>query len=109
MQAEVAEQFGVHVESLKNWERGVGVPSLRQIRAITKFLGYDPEPQPRIMAERIVYLRSRLGLTQKQLANALSTDAVTLCRWEKGTATPPLEKLRMLDSLNSAKAGAIPR
>jgi DNA-binding transcriptional regulator YiaG len=103
MQAEVAEKLGVHVESLKNWERGVGVPALLQVGAIIRFLGYDPEPEPKTMPERIVYLRRRLGLTQKKLAKALATDAVTLYRWEKGTLKPPLDRLQRLEHLYSAR------
>lgn len=103
MQAEVAEKLEVNVESLKNWERGFAAPSLRQLRRIIKFLGYDPEPEPKTIPERIAYLRRRLGLTQKKLASVLSINAVTLYHWEKGRARPPEQKLRKLESLQLGK------
>ena len=109
MQAEVATKLGINVESLKNWERGVGTPALRQIRAIISFLGYDPEPKPKTVPERIVYLRRRLGLTQKKLAKALRTDAVTLYYWEKGTLMPPTQKLQRLEDLYATRGESTPR
>lgn len=105
MQKDVAQLLGVHVESLKNWERDVGSPLIRQIPRIIAFLGYDPEPEPQLLSGRIAYVRRRLGLTQEDLAKALAIDPVTVYRWEKGLSTPPATKLRLLTDLLPAGSG----
>lgn len=99
MQKDVAKQLGVHVESLKNWEHGVGRPLPRQIPQIIAFLGYNPEPQPASMSRRIVHARHQLGFTQKKLARALGTDPVSVYRWENGLSEPAPAKFKELESL----------
>jgi DNA-binding transcriptional regulator YiaG len=42
MQQQVADQLGVHIESVKNWERGVHTPSQAVTAKIVEFLGYAP-------------------------------------------------------------------
>jgi len=39
LQKEVAAKLRVNIETLKNWERGAGSPSIRLIPAIVEFLG----------------------------------------------------------------------
>ena len=102
MQKQVAEQLGVHIEPLKNWEHGLGTPLPRQIPQIIAFLGYNPEPEPASMSRRIVHARHQLGFTQKELARALSTDPITVYRWEKDLTVPPVEKLQQLQVLLAA-------
>ena len=109
MQKDVAKQLGVHVESLKNWEHGVGRPLARQIPRIISFLGYNPEPEPASLSRRIVHARHQIGFTQKEFARALETDAVTIYRWEKALAEPPQEKLRRLQGLLAAFPPFIPQ
>jgi DNA-binding transcriptional regulator YiaG len=99
MQKQVARQLWVNVETLKNWERGVGTPLPRQVPRIMDFLGYDPEPEPKGMPQRIVHIRSRLGFTQEQFAKALAVDPVTVYRWEKGLATVSSEILLRMKAL----------
>jgi len=93
LQRTVAENLRVHIESLKNRERGVGLPSIRQMPRIIEFLGYDPELQPKTLAKRLAYARRRLGLTEKDLAEKLDVDPGTILRWEKGACVPPAKKL----------------
>jgi DNA-binding transcriptional regulator YiaG len=97
MQGELAKRLGVHVESLKNWERGVTSPTIRHIPKILEFLGYNPEPQPESQADRIVYARRQLGLAQEQLAQMLAIDLVTLYRWENGLAATPTKTLQKIE------------
>ena len=99
MQKDVAKRLCVHIESVKNWERGAGSPSIRQIPRIIEFLGFDPEPEPETLPERLAYTRRRLGLTQEELANILNVDPGTLYRWEKGDSAPSAEKLERLRGL----------
>jgi transcriptional regulator with XRE-family HTH domain len=61
MQQEVAERLGVHVESVKNWERGAGSPTIKQIPKIIEFLGYAPAPLPGTILEQIRAARRRLA------------------------------------------------
>ena len=49
------------------------------------------------LSENIRALRRRHGLTQEQLAEALGVSRQTVSKWENGTATPELEKLRALN------------
>ena len=104
MQADLATRLGVHMESLKNWERGATKPAIRYIPRIVEFLGYNPEPTPDKQAARLIHIRRQLGLTQEALAEALAIDPVTLYRWENGLSTPPETKLRQLRDLLSKAA-----
>jgi transcriptional regulator with XRE-family HTH domain len=103
MQAEIAKQLGVHVESVKNWERGAGTPKIRQIPKIVAFLGYEPEPEPEALPKRIAYARRRLGFTQEDLARALGVNPVTIYRWENSISVPPTAELQRLQELLRAK------
>jgi transcriptional regulator with XRE-family HTH domain len=103
MQIEVAERLAVHVESVKNWERGATVPTVHQIPRIIEFLGYDPLPAPTNLQDRLVYVRHGVGFTQESLAKALGVDPVTVYRWENGMTAPPPSKLQRLEELLSAK------
>ena len=99
MQAEVGRRLGVHRGSVQNWERGVGVPGVRQMPAIIEFLGYDPEPEPEGLPKRIAYARRRLGFAQEDLALALKTSLVKLWQWESGRSHPDENKLLKLQHL----------
>ena len=99
MQAEVGRRLAVHKGSVQNWERGVGVPGIRLLPAIIEFLGYDPEPEPKSLPERIAYARRRLGFTQEDMARALEVNPVTVWSWESGRTEPSGSKLRQLQAL----------
>lgn len=101
LQKEVAATLGVHIETLRNWERGVGTPLNGYIPRIIQFLGFDPEPEPAEIPGRVVYARRRLGLTQEDLAKRLRVDPVTVYRWEKGFSEPSAQMLKMIDALRS--------
>ncbi len=109
LQQEVAKRLGVHVESVKNWERGATCPTLRQLPKIIQFLGYDPEPAPKTTLEWIRDARRRLGLTQKDLAKTLGTDSVTVYRWEKGLSAAPAKAFEILGKLLREKRITTPR
>ena len=102
MQREVAVQLGVHIESVKNWERGLISPAIRQMPKIIAFLGYDPEPEPAGIPQRILSFRRRLGLTQEGLAKTLAVDPVTVYRWEKGVSVPPVKTLQRIQDLRKS-------
>ena len=103
LQKDVAAGLRVNIETLKNWERGVGSPSIRQIPAILAFLGYDPEPVPKNLAGQIRYARRRLGMTQKKLGKAIGVGDSMLWHWEAGRAHPDEPTLRKIRSLLSSR------
>ncbi len=103
LQKDLANQFGVHEQSIGLWERGVGVPMIRHFLQIIAFLGYDPEPEPESLPKRIAYARRRLGFTQDDLAEALEVDTVSIWRWDSGQVEPPAARLGRLNELLKAK------
>jgi DNA-binding transcriptional regulator YiaG len=98
-QSEVARTLGVHIETFKNWERGVNVPTGRVIPKILGFLGYDPVPKPTSLAGRILQHRRTSGLTQVQFARVLDVNPSTLAGWESGLHTPTKEHRNRLFSV----------
>jgi DNA-binding XRE family transcriptional regulator len=100
-QKNVAVTLGVNIETLKNWERGVGSPMIRHMPSIIKFLGYDPDPEAEAgnLPQWIAYARRRLGYTQEKLAETLDVDPTTIWRWERGDCPPPEPKLAELRRL----------
>ena len=49
--------------------------------------------------EAINELRTRLGLTQKELATRLKVDAITVSRWERGSQAPTLRAIAKMQRL----------
>ena len=107
MQQDIAKRLGVHVESLKNWVRGVGSPLIRHIPKIIALLGFDPVPEPETLPKRIAYLRRLIGFTQEDLAKALVVNPVTIYFWEKGLTVPSAKKLARLQTLAPSARGLI--
>jgi len=71
LQREAAERIGVTESSVYNWENGVSSPDFRKLPAIIAFLGYNPVPEPKGEAERLVWQRRSMGLSQKEAAGRL--------------------------------------
>ena len=61
--------------------------------AIIRFLGYNPLPEAKTLAEQLVRYRTTLGLSREWAALELGVDAGTLARWERGEAEPTGEFL----------------
>jgi len=56
-------------------------------------------PETEWESKKVKELRLRLGMTQKQFAEAVGVHVVTIIRWEKGSFNPSdlaLEKLKQL-------------
>ena len=49
--------------------------------------------------ERLRDMRKAKGMTQDQLADALSVSRVSVTQWEKGKHTPPLEMIGRIGEL----------
>ena len=64
------------------------MPELRFMPLLLKFLGHDPRPKPRTVAEQLVHYREARGWSQKRLAEALNVDPSTVSKWELGKKAP---------------------
>uniref|UniRef100_A0A6M3LRR7 Putative DNA binding, helix-turn-helix domain containing protein n=1 Tax=viral metagenome TaxID=1070528 RepID=A0A6M3LRR7_9ZZZZ len=51
------------------------------------------------MTNKILKLRKRLKLTQKELAEVLGVDAITVSRWEREEQKPSRLALRQIERL----------
>jgi DNA-binding transcriptional regulator YiaG len=103
MQSQVARTLGVHIETFKNWERGVCAPTGSVVPKVIGFLGYDPFPDPESLAERIVQYRQTNGLTQAGFARVLGINPDTLGGWERGRRRPTkIHMSRLLAVLGQA-------
>jgi transcriptional regulator with XRE-family HTH domain len=87
-QKQVAEQIGVNTCNIFNWESNAKQPQVRFMPAIVEFLGYNPLPPGKNLAERLVRHRTFLGLSQEEAAARIGVDQGTLARWERGERIP---------------------
>ena len=87
-QKQVAEQLGVDETTVHNWEVGATQPGIHCIPKIIQFLGYNPLPSAKTLAEQLVRYRKTLGLSREQLARRLDVDPGTLWRWESEQRIP---------------------
>ena len=65
-QSQVAQQLGVDETTVHNWEVKATEPSLRHLPRIIRFLGYNPLPPAKTLAEQIVRYRRTLGLSRER-------------------------------------------
>jgi transcriptional regulator with XRE-family HTH domain len=83
-QERVAEELGVSVSTLINWERNHTRVATRFIPKVVAFLGYDPREEAEPLGLRIRVLREMKGLSQVALAARLGVNASTVVAWERG-------------------------
>lgn len=67
-----------------NWEKGYTEPPVESLPALVGFLGYDPLPEPKTLAERLYGKRRAMGWTIRQAADMLGVDPGTWKDWESG-------------------------
>ena len=65
--------------------------------AIIRFIGYNPLPNAKTLAEQLVRHRTALGMSRKDAAVELGVDDGTLARWERGDREPEGEFLRRVE------------
>ena len=58
---------------------------------------------------RLRTARRSVGLTQKQLAEALSVESITVSRWERGVTTPSLPRLRRIAEMTETTVSDLVR
>ena len=88
LQREVARQLKVNPFTYLTWEKDRKIPWDRYAPAIAAFLGYDPNPSPVTLPERLRARRRALGLSRKAAARLLGIDDATLSRWDSGITEP---------------------
>ena len=108
LQTEVGRRLGVHKGSIQTWERGIGLPGIRQLPAVIEFIGCDPEPEPEDLPRRIAYARRRLGFTQENLAKVLKVNPVTVWSWESGRTRPSETRLQQMQLLLNGGSDLLP-
>ena len=103
LQREAAERMGILTETYLNWEKGHTEPVASQFRPVVAFLGYDPTPGPKTLAERLEAKRRATGMTFEQVAARLDWDPGTLTRYLNGTWRMPASRMAALEDLLSGK------
>ena len=103
LQREVAEQIGVDETCVHNWEVNVSTPRIEYMPAIIRFLGYNPLPEAKTLAEQLVRHRTTLGMSQENAAQELGVDPGTLARWECGKREPEGEFLGRVERFLSGE------
>jgi transcriptional regulator with XRE-family HTH domain len=96
LQRDVAKSLRVDSMSIVNWEKRRTKVGARFVPAIIRWLGYDPLPEARSVAEWIVIERTRRGMARRQLARALRWDEGTLRQYEENRAEPDARRLAQL-------------
>jgi transcriptional regulator with XRE-family HTH domain len=94
LQREVAELIGVTKETVANWEKGHTQPTVHDLPAVTRFLGFDPSASPdsRLGARMLAYRRQH-GLSIKEAAKRAGVDPDSWSTWER-TGTIPTRRGR---------------
>jgi transcriptional regulator with XRE-family HTH domain len=88
LQKDAAEQMGVDVASVHNWETSKTQPVIVAMAGVIRFLGYYPFQEPQTLSERMLAYRRLNGLAVTQAADRLGVDEGTWRRWEHGERTP---------------------
>ena len=115
LQREAAERMDIGRDTYVNWETGKTEPVAAQFRPVVEFLGYDPTPVPKTLAERLGAKRRELGVTFEQAAKYFGWDPGSLTRYLNGTwALNPswaeaLEHFLAMDQRAAAAVLALPR
>ncbi len=94
--------MGVSAETVSNWENDKTKPMASQFRPVVAFLGYDPQPEPKTLAERLEAKRRMLGVTFSQVARHLGWDPGTLTHYLNGTWRMPPDRAVSLEVFLSA-------
>ena len=83
-QQRAAELLGVTSWTIFNWENGRTKPPVKAMPALIRFLGYEPFPPARSLAERLLAKRRVMGWSISQAAGEIGVDSGTWRHWERG-------------------------
>jgi transcriptional regulator with XRE-family HTH domain len=81
LQREAAERMGIQRDTYVNWEKDKTKAVASQFRPVVAFLGYDPSPAAKTLAEQVEAKRRELGVTFEQVAKYLGWDPGSLARY----------------------------
>jgi len=98
LQEQVAEQIGVDVTTITNWESNKTAPALRYFPNIIRFLGYSPFPAGDSLPEKPTTARKALGLSRRKLAERLGVNPCTLAGWETGRNKPTRRAVGIIEA-----------
>lgn len=90
-QRDVQERFNLDDETYANWEKDRCYPAMKHWPQIIAFLGYDPNPEPQTIGQKLLAYRRKLGMSRKAMAKSLLVDEVTLWRWETDERKPQID------------------
>lgn len=93
---DVADQVGVTVSTIWNWEHGWNVDQ-RYLPRIITFLGYNPIPCPEGPLERLAWYKQVNGLTLKELGAEMGRDPEQLAHWLGGRHKPCRRNRKMIE------------
>jgi len=99
--------MGVSAETVANWENGKIEPVAAQFQPVVVFLGYDPTPEPKTLAERLAAKQRRLGASLAQIARHLGWDPGSLRRYLDGTWGISPDRRTLLEAFLNAKDEAL--
>jgi transcriptional regulator with XRE-family HTH domain len=99
LQKQVADQIGVHEQTIAGWECNATSPEIHYIPAILNFLGHDPLPPAISLPERLAAARKRFGLSQRKMAAKLGVDPATLMGWEAGRHQPTERSTELIEKV----------
>jgi len=97
LQREVAAKLGVTPLTITNWEGNATTPMCHYTKRILEFLGYNPSPPPRTLAEKLVRCRMILGLSQEKLAKRIGVAEDTVADWEAERHRPTKRSLQIIE------------
>lgn len=80
-----ASQMDTSADTLRKWECGRS-PQVAAYPAIVRFLGGEPWPEPKTLADKLRAERRRRGITITQAAVVLDVDPATFWWWEQDRA-----------------------
>ena len=96
---DAADLLGVDPKTLMWWERDEREPVVGAYPSLIEYLGYEPWPEPRSLAEALLAERRRRGLEIRKVAALIGVDQGTWRRWERGEWKPTRITLPALDQL----------
>ena len=105
LQSDVAEQIGVDMTTVHNWESNTSLPAIRYLPAIIRFLGYYPQASVDSFPDRLATARRTLGLSQQKMAEKVGVDPGTLQGWEAGRHQPTGKSLEIIGRILQSREG----
>lgn len=80
--------MGVSPQTYMGWESNRFAPLMKHWPGIIAFLGYEPNPPPSSLGEKITARRRALGLSCKRAARMLGVNEHALTKWERDETRP---------------------